>query len=189
VEWWFRLPEAVHEELARMRTGSPYVFAAYIEQLRQFHASSSRPERAAMVKDEFTPRCLGDWFYDRMADWSATSARGHAHPHVFRKTSLQLAWDGEEGRRQALADARVSEKVLLTNYLQQSDKGLREGSNRNYHRIAASLPPAVASRYGHAEASLAQLEEELAGAVAAKDWVLVAQVSADIANRRPHAAS
>jgi hypothetical protein len=43
----------------------------------------------------------------------------------------------------------------------------------------------VAQRYGHVEAGLAQLEERLAAAVAAKDWVVAAQVSAEIANRGP----
>jgi hypothetical protein len=185
VEWWFRLPEGVYEDLERLRTDNPYIFAAYNEQLRLFHASSSRPERALKVGDEFNPRCLGDWFYDRLADWSASSANGHAHPHVFRKTSLQLAWDGEEHRRQALHDAKVSEKVLRASYLKQSDKELRDESNRNYHRIAAALPPEVARRYGYEEANLTQLEERLAAAVAAKDWVLVAQLSAEVANRRP----
>jgi hypothetical protein len=185
VEWWFRLPEAVYDELVRMRTGSPYVFAAYNEQLRQHHASSTRPEWAAMVGEEFTPRCLGDWFYDRLTDWSASSPKGHAHPHVFRKTSLQLAWDGDDAKRQALADAQVNETVLRTHYLQQSDAERRDASNRNYRRIAARLSSEVARRYGHVEANLANLKEMLEAAVAEGDWDVITQVSAEIANRRP----
>jgi hypothetical protein len=188
VEWWFRLPDAVYEELVRLRTGSPYVFAAYNDPLRQFPAASTRPERAAMVADEFNPRCLGDWFYDRLDDWSDALPKGHAHPHVFRKRSLQLSWDGDDEKRQALADAQVTEKVLRTSYLQRSDKERREESTRNYLRIAAGLPPEVARRYGHVEASLSQLEEKLAAALAAKDFFVIAQVSADIANRRSQAA-
>jgi integrase len=188
VQWWFRLPDQVFDELARQRTESPFVFAAYNEQLRKHHANSPRPERVAMVSGEFEPRCLGDWFYDRLADWSADSPGGHAHPHVFRKTSLQLAWDGDEARRQALADAKVSEKVLRTSYIKQSDKERREESNRNYYRIASALPPAVAGRYGYLETTLAQLEGKLAAATAAKDWVVVAQLSAEVMNLRPASA-
>jgi integrase len=189
VEWWFRLPEAAHQELKEVRTASPYIFAAYNEQLRRFHRASSRPERAGMVAAEFSPRCLGDWFYDRLADWSATSPKGHAHPHVFRKTSLQLAWDGEDQKRQAVVDAKVSEKVLRTSYLQRSDKERREESNRNYHRIAAALPAEVARRYGYPEPNLPELEERLAAAVAAKDWAVVAQLSAEISSCEPPAGS
>jgi hypothetical protein len=76
-----------------------------------------------------------------------------------RKTSLQLAWDGDEARQQALADAKVSEKMLRANYLRTSDKALREESNRNYHRIAAALPTEVAKRYGYVEAAKPNLEE------------------------------
>jgi integrase len=183
VKWWFRLPEAVFEELMSLRIGgSPYVFAAYTEQLRQFHAASNRSERAQMVAEEFSPRCLGDWFYDRLAEWSAGSPKGHAHPHVFRKTSLQLSWDGDQ-KRQALADASVSEKVLRTSYLQMDDKERREASNRNFQRIAAALRTDVALRYGYAEPSLGSLEEKLEKALAAKNWAAVAQVSTEIANR------
>jgi hypothetical protein len=185
VEWWFRLPDAVYQELVQVRTSSPYVFAAYNEQLRRFHVAKSRIDRAGMVAAAFSPRCLGDWLYDRLADWSASSPKGHAHPHVFRKTSLQLAWDGEDQRRQAVADAKVSEKVLRTNYLQRSDKERREESNRNYQRIAAALPHEVARRYGYDVPDVTQLEERLATAVLAKDWTVVTQLSAEIAGCKP----
>jgi integrase len=185
VEWWFRLPEAVYQELLQQRTDSPFVFAAYNKQLRHFHAQGPRPDWAEKVGDDFNPRCVGDWFYDRLADWSSTSPKGHAHPHVFRKTSLQLAWDGDEARQQALADAKVSEKVLRANYLRMSDKALREESNRNFHRIAAALPAEVAKLYGHVEAATPGLEERLKAAIEAKDWAVVARVSAEILKGQP----
>lgn len=37
---WFRVPEAVHQDMLALRTDSPFVFAAYTEQLRQFYASN-----------------------------------------------------------------------------------------------------------------------------------------------------
>jgi integrase len=186
VEWWFRLPEGVYEELLAQKTkSSPYVFAAYAAQLRQFHAMSNRPDRAAMVGSDFSPRRLGDWFYDRLDDWSDSSPHGHAHPHTFRKTSLQLSWDGESERRQAIQDAKVSEKVLRTSYLRKAEKELREESIRNYDRIAAGLRLEVAARYGYTEPSVSQLEARLAKAVADKDMFAIAQLAAELNNRLP----
>src|SRR5262249_21256783 len=116
---------------------------------------------------------------------SSTSPKGHAHPHVFRKTSLQLAWDSDEARQQALADAKVSEKVLRANYLSKLDKALREESNRNFHRIGAALPAEVARLYGHVGAATPDLEERLKAAIEAKDWAVVARVSAEILKGQP----
>lgn len=185
VERWFRIPEGLYQELLAFRTDSPFVFAAYNDQLRWFHANSSRPERAAMVSTEFNARCLADWFYDRLADWSASQPKGHAHPHVFRKTALQHALAGEEEATERVAeDARVSESVLVGHYVKPE---LRRKSNRTFHRILAGLPPEVARRYGHVPAAEGHLEKQLNDAIAAKDWPAVARLSAELAKqgRRP----
>ncbi len=78
----------------------------------------------------------------------------------------------------------MSEKVLHVNYLRKGDKEWREESNRNFHRIAAALPQEVAARYGYVEVVTLDLEKKLLEATSAKDWILVAQLSAEIANRR-----
>jgi integrase len=103
VQRLFRVPDALCRELLAVRVdptdANPFVFAAYNRQLRVYHERSRRPHNAHKVGEDFKPRCLGDWFYDRLAEWSATVPNGHAHPHVFRKTALQQAWGGREGRR------------------------------------------------------------------------------------------
>ena len=162
------------------RTNSPFVFAAYNAQLRAYHERSSRPHNALRVGEEFKPLCLGDWLYDRLADWSATLPGGHAHPHVFRKTALQQAWVGDASMDQRVAqDACVGKEVLLAHYV----RVLREKRNRTYCRILAALPAEVASRYGNAEQP-PSLKEQLRRAVEAEDWEAVDRVRAELAGRR-----
>jgi len=109
VERWFRIPANLYLDLTTTRTDSPFVFAAYTDQLRRFHKTSKRPGNANRVRTVFKPACLADWLSDRLGDWSATLAKGHAYPHVFRKTGLQYARSGEDANRQVAKDARVSE--------------------------------------------------------------------------------
>jgi integrase len=179
VERWFRIPDALFQELSACRTDSPYVFAAYNDQLRRFHDDNLRPDWAAKVADEFNPRCIADWFYDRLADWSSNQPNGHAHPHVFRKTGLQFAWIGEEDATQRVADdARVSESVLKAHYVKVE---LWRKSNRTFQRILAGLPPDVARRYGHVAKIENALEQQLNDALASKDWSSVIRLSAKLA--------
>jgi phosphodiesterase/alkaline phosphatase D-like protein len=157
------------------------VLAAYSEQLRQFYEGSLRPGRAKMVRGEYDPVCLGDWFHDRLVSWSRSLPKGRATPHIFRKTSLQYARKGEDINRQVAADAKVSESVLMTSYVKETDEEMRQASNRTFHRILAGLPPEVARRYGHVEKTASDLEGQLKIAAAAKDWTRVAQLSAELA--------
>jgi hypothetical protein len=181
VKKWFRIPDGLYEELLAIRTKSPYVFAAYATQLRKFYEKSKRPGTASVVNDSFDPDCLGDWFHERVAAWSKLLPRGRAYTHVFRKTSLQYARRGEDASRRVAEDARVSESVLLKHYVEESDPELREASNRTYKRILASLPPEVARRYGLADPPAESLEDRLQQAIAAKDWKLVGELSAELA--------
>ena len=184
VEKWFRIPEAVYEELLGMRTGSPYVFAAFSEQLRGFHDRNGRQRMVRNVA-EFDPVNLGNWFYRKVVRWSRSLPKGRASTHIFRKTSLQLARSGEDLNRQVAADARLTESVLTAHYVQETDEQLRHKSNRTYRRILASLPVEVARRLGHVEAEGASLEDRLQAAIVAKDWALVADLSARLAERNP----
>jgi hypothetical protein len=182
VRRWFRVPEGLYRELLSLRTSSPFVFAAYNDQLRRFHEQAGRPDRAAMVGTEFKPLCLADWFYDRLADWSAALPKGHAHPHIFRKTALQQAWVGEEETAQRVADdARVGKEVLTAHYVKVD---LWRKSNRTFQRILAALPAEVARRFGHV-AEDRPLEDQLQRAAEAKDWEAVARLSAELADRKP----
>ena len=179
VERWFRIPEAVYQELIGYRTVSPFVFAAYTQQLRAFRSNHTNWMNG--VSKQFNPKNLGAWFYKRVCEWSKASLKGRAYVHVFRKTTLQHARQGEDINRQVAADARVSETVMMTNYVQESDEEMRQRSNRTYHRIIASLPIEVAERYGHVRDARSELEERLRAATEAKDWVLAAELAKRLA--------
>lgn len=180
----FRVPDALYRELDAIgidrKDKDSFVFAAYNRQLRAYHECSTRPHNALRVGNEFKPACLGDWFYDRLADWSATVPSGHAHPHVFRKTALQQAWVGDDKADEKVAqDAGVGRRVMMTHYLRVQ----RPKSNRTFARILAGLSPEVAWRYGYA-AQKPSLEEELRQAVEAKDWVAVTRLSAQLTRKQ-----
>lgn len=186
VERWFRLPEAVYQELLRYRTKSPYVFAAYNEQLRHFRTHKANLI-TALTKD-FSPDKFGDWFYNRVSKWSKESAKGHAYVHVFRKTTLQHARRGEDINRQVAADARVSESVMMINYVEEGSEEMRQRSNRTYRRIIASLPTDVAERYGHVRDARTELEDRLRAALDSQNWALAAELSACLARQSQQAA-
>jgi integrase len=175
VERWFRLPEGVYEELLSFRRDSPFVFAAYTEQLREF--LSRRPNLLNNLKAEFSPDRFGSWFYERVVEWSKTAAKGRAFVHIFRKTTLQHARRGEDIARQIAADLRVSESVLMTNYVKETDEEMRQRSNRTYRRILASLSSEVATRYGYVLDPRSEMENELRVAVDAQDWEKIAEIS------------
>lgn len=186
VERWFRVPEAVYHELLAMKSGSPFVFAAYNQQLRRCHADN--PNALQLITDKYNPRDFGRWFYNRVRDWSAEAMDQPAYVHMFRKTTLQYARRGEDINRQVAQDARVSETVMMTNYVKESDEELRQRSNRTYQRIIASLAPEVAERYGYVEKAKSDLERRLEAAVAAQNWDLAQALSSRLASKRAEAA-
>jgi hypothetical protein len=79
VEKWFRIPRPLFQELVALKTASPYVLAAYPEQLRQFYEGSLRPGTAKMVRREYDPVCLGDWFHGRLVAWSRSLPKAGPH--------------------------------------------------------------------------------------------------------------
>jgi len=177
IERWFRLPEVVYQELATFRTDSPFVFAAYTEQLRHFHAH--HPNLINSLGAEFSPTRFGNWFYHRVKEWAGSNRKSSVFVHVFRKTTLQHARRGEDITRQIANDARVSESVLMTNYVKETDEEMRQRSNRTYWRIHASLSPEVAAQYGCARNARSETESQLRVAIDAKDWT----TASDIARR------
>jgi integrase len=183
IDKWFRIPEPLYRDLLAIRTASPFVFAVYNDQLRQMYQRSDRPWLADNVNAEFDPVNLGYWFYERVKDWSQTCPGGPACVHIFRKTSLQYARSGEDVNRQVAADARLGEGVMMTNYVKETDEEMRQKSNRTYRRIAASLPPAVAKRYGYEEATPKSLRDQLKAAVEAENWDLAQRLTAELAQR------
>jgi integrase len=183
VEKWFRIPEVLYQDLLKLKSDSPFVFAAYCDQLHRFHENAPRPWLANRLKDEFCPENLGDWFYNRVSDWSKSLPKGVAYVHVFRKTSLQYARSGEDVNRRVAADARVGEGVLMTNYVKETDEEMRQRSNRTYARILASLSPEVACRYGYEPAPVDPLAQRLTEAIAAQNWALANAITAELAKR------
>ncbi len=178
---WFRVPEAVYRELVGLQTDSPYVFAAYTEQLRQFYATNPSPLRR--VRGTFTPENFGQWFYDQVVKWAEADGKAHAYTHTFRKTGLQYARRGEDVNREVAKDAGVSEGVMMTNYVEEGDEELRARSNRTYHRIFAALPPEVARRFGAVKTDESILTKQLQTAVAAGNWELVNVLSAKLSRQ------
>jgi hypothetical protein len=140
---------------------------------------------AALVADEFNPNNLGKWFERRLFQWSRTLPKGRASIHVFRKTSLQYARRGEDVNDQVARDARLGTNVMMRNYVKLDDPERRSASNRTFYRIATSLAPATARRYGHliAQASREHLERAIQAAVEAKDRQWVSQLSVELGSR------
>jgi integrase len=183
VDKWFRIPQELYDELLAVRTNSPFVFAAFNQQLRKFHQNGPRPWLANRVLPVFVPENLGDWFYNQIVAWSKTLPRGPACTHIFRKTTLQYARRGEDANRLVAQDARVGEGVMMTSYVKETDEELRQKSNRTFHRIHASLPPEVARRFGYAEPPVDPLRQQIGEAMAAGNWDLVTRLSLELARR------
>jgi hypothetical protein len=106
--------------------------------IAEVHAGN--PNWLNNVRIEFQPRLFGHGFYSRVKEWSETTAKGRAFVDVFRKTTLQYARQGEDINRQIAVDAGVSESVLATNYVKETDNEMRQRSDRTFCRILASLP-------------------------------------------------
>jgi hypothetical protein len=176
---WFRIPPTVYHELLDLRTDSPFVFAGYSEQLRQFHSRS--PNWLRKVQNHFNPGHFGRWFYYRVKDWAAEHGKGDAYVYIFRKTTLQHARRGEDINRLVATDAGVSEGVLVKNYVQERDEELWARSNRTYARIIASIPQEVARRYGHVEDGRTALEHQVQAAFEAGNWDLAGELTARLA--------
>lgn len=185
VKRYFRVPERLFEQLMSARLpSSQFVFAAYCEQVRQ--APTDNPGWLKKIRAEFDPKNFGSWFYARIKEWSASQSNGNANVHVFRKTSLQLAFDGDEVEtsRKVADDAGVSESVLLGHYV---NLDLWRKSNRTYYRILATLPADLAALFGYVESAKDQLGRELEAAKARGDWSQVAKLAAEpeALNRKP----
>jgi hypothetical protein len=136
------------------------------------------------VKTEFDPESLGDWFYNRLQEWSDSTLNGRATIHMFRKTTLQHARNGEDLNLQVAQDAQVGVSVMMTHYVEEMDEQMRQRSNRTYQRIVASLSPEVRRRYGYVPSPTAELESLLQAAYAARDWEKVAELAAKLEQLR-----
>jgi integrase len=178
VERYFRIPEQLYLELlaARLPT-SEFIFAVYSQQIRLAHIGN----RGCLnrIRDEFTAKNFGRWFYERIKEWRSGQPSDDTNVHVFRKTSLQLAHDGEDlgTSRKVADDAGVSESVLLGHYVNPT---LWRKSNRTYYRILATLPADLAALFGYVEGERERLSRELESAKDRGDWSQVAKLAAEL---------
>ena len=97
-----------------------------------------------------------------------------------------------EGQRREIfkalvvAQDRVGESVMMTNYVKETDEEMRQRSNRTFQRILASLSSEVALRYGHIEVNTSDLARRLQAATEAQNWSLVAAIASRMSQgRRP----
>jgi integrase len=186
VEKWARVPDGLYREMLTFKTSSPYVFAAYNDQIRQNFQRRGMALFAANVGKEYAPESFGNWLQSRIPEWAKATGRPHATPHVFRKTALQHARRGEDLNRLVAQDAKVTTSVMMRHYVSEHEEELRHASNRTYARILASLPTEVATRYGYQPVNgTADLEARLDAALKAKDWPLVADLANRLGKDRP----
>lgn len=177
VRKWFRIPPRLYDELLAVRTDSKYVFAAYTDQLRLHHQSGPRPWQSKQVRADFASKNFGDWFYRRIVEWSDSEAGSKACVHVFRKTGLQYAVDGEAESRRVAEDARLSVRVMTTHYTPEQERQYRDKSSRTYERIAKSLPLPVLLRYCYRPEAVDSMQRDLEEAVRCQNWAEVQRLS------------
>jgi hypothetical protein len=133
----FRIPLCTLAELERYRTESPFVWAGYVDQLRDYHKTTGHGSSASKVKD-FNPQRLRISFQKWIGQWSRMNkVEGLSH-HAFRRTGLQWSREGQ---------LRSSESV----YAQASNVGLdvadkhyttkpkRIWANITYRNIASEI--------------------------------------------------
>lgn len=180
VNKWFRIPKSLYEELHEIRTDSPYVFACYGDDLRQFYERRGS-HRGGQVRSDFVPENVGEWLYRRVAEWSGNLPNGPASLHDFRRTTLQYARSGEDVNRAVAEDAHVTQEVMMTSYARETDEEMRHKSNRIYKRILNSLSVEVAVKYGYTETEFDRLAERLDSARGTGDWKLVAALANELA--------
>lgn len=178
VEKWFRIPRPVYDELLAHRTSSPFVFAAWCDQLRTHHSNQGRADIAAKIR-EYSPETAGRWFYERVSNWS----EGEGTVHMLRKTAMRFARMGEDLNEAVARDASVTTAVMLGHYAPDYDPEMRARSNRMFRRIREGLGVDVAKAFGYEESPTEALEQRVREATLAKDWELVGRLSAELARQ------
>jgi hypothetical protein len=152
-------------------SASPYVFAAYNEQLRTHYSNRNNTAAANKVGECYNPTAFADWFHGKLVEWSRTAPNGHATQHAFRKTGLQLAYRGGIADAKIASDASITEAVMLDHYVDDTEEELSLKSNRTFERIVGSLALKVAERYGYIpEQEGASVNELLKAAIERQDW-------------------
>ncbi len=187
VERWVRIPPALVQEMKSYRTDSPFVFDAYSQQLRQHYLKKNKGSAAARVRLDFDPENFGEWMYQKLKHWQSVAGRENAYLHIFRKTGLQLARQGEDLNREVAADAAVSESVMMSSYVWEAEEEFRQRSNRMYRRLVQRVSSEVARRYGYQDSPRERLVNQLSLAAKAGDWATVERLAGELKRGDQHA--
>jgi hypothetical protein len=180
IERWARIPILLFEELHRFRNQSSYVFAGYVDQLRDYYLQSQQNHHAMRVGDVYSPKAIADWFHDKLRHWHQSTGAPPATQHVFRKTFLQFARRGDNRAAAVANDARVSKEVLERHYTDEEEEELRQMSNRIFDRLMAGLPLEVLERYGQKVDQITQNKSDLLAAYESGDWPEAARLAAEL---------
>ncbi len=177
---WFRVPRKVYEELVTIRTSSDYVLGSYSGDLIAHYESIGDLVSSRRVIPTYDVTRAGDWFYNRMCDWVATSDREKATVHDLRKTVLQVARRGEDANKKVAEDAGVSKGVMTTHYTEEGSEEYLYSSNRTYERIVAASNPKVLDTFGYEVSEIESLRALLSKAVDEQNWDTVASLVATL---------
>ena len=180
VERWVRIPPTLLQEMKSYQTDSPFVFDAYGQQLREHYLKMKKGSAATKVRLDFRPDNFGQWMYQKLKTWQVVTGRENAYLHIFRKTGLQLARQGEDLNREVAADAAVSESVMMSSYVWEAEEQLRQRSNRMYRRLLQRLSSEVARRYGYQDSPKERLVSQLNVAAKSGEWATVERLAAEL---------
>lgn len=181
VRKWFRIPRRLFTNLQSVRDpDNPYVFAAYSKQLQSHHVSQGRHDLAMRVRVEFVPDNFGDWFYEQITRWANSNGYPKACVHAFRNTALQFAVDGAVINDGVAKDAGVHVEVMKKHYTSETERLLREKSNRTFERISQSLDQQVLVCFGYSADTENHLIEQLKNATFNCDWTEVRKLASQL---------
>lgn len=174
---WFRIPATLWRELNELKGKSEYVFGCYGDQLKRFHQGNKNMRGLVQVRSDFDPDNVGEWMYRQVSAWSKDLPGGSAYLHIFRKTGLQHALNGELIRQSVAKSAHITPTVMQASYVKPEDMPLHLGSNETFERIRLSLPVEVAERYGCIETPEEKLSKQLDFAYRQRDWKAVQELA------------
>jgi len=70
---------------------------------------------------------------------------------------------------------------MMDHYVDETDEGLCDATNRTFRRLVAGLGPTVAERYGHRpELVASELENQMQAALERKDWAAAQQLAVSL---------
>lgn len=132
-----RIPPALLEEIQAYRIENPFVWAGYVDQLREYHRVLGHHGSVHKIQG-FAPQRFRGVCQKWIGEWAIESkVEGLSH-HAFRRTGLQ--WSREEQIRKAEAEyaeaANVNKGVADKSYTRRPE---RDWADVSYRNIASEL--------------------------------------------------